>query len=104
MSLAKVLHLTSRRKRGNHHRAVWVVKCPCGHTNYFDALSWGGHRALRCKNKACRLFISKQYLTTGKTKQAALNTGRLSKLYAHLAKGETALESAPDKAAASSPA
>lgn len=36
-------------------RGRFAVTCPCGRRNIFDAFSWAGHGALRCKK--CRRFI-----------------------------------------------
>jgi hypothetical protein len=36
-------------------RGRYRVKCLCGRTSIFDALSWAGHGALKCKK--CRRFI-----------------------------------------------
>lgn len=68
---ATVLHLTSRKVRGNTSRAIWVVRCVCKFVNNFDALSWGGHRVLRCKNPACRLYIDKRSLVCAETRALA---------------------------------
>lgn len=68
---AKVLYMTSRKVSNNTPRAIWVVECVCKFTNRFDALSWGGHRVLRCKNPACRLYIDKRTLVCATTRALA---------------------------------
>lgn len=40
---------------GGAGRGRYLVTCICGRTNLFDAFSWAGHRACRCKG--CWRFI-----------------------------------------------
>lgn len=40
---------------GGGGRGRFAVTCTCGRRNIFDAFSWAGHGALRCKK--CRRFI-----------------------------------------------
>jgi hypothetical protein len=68
---ARILRTKTRRVAANTPRAVHVVECVCGHVNDFDALSWGGHRVLRCKGTACGLYIHKKTLICGTTRKEA---------------------------------
>jgi hypothetical protein len=69
---AKIVNIWTKRVRGGAGRGIYVVECPCGYESNFDSLSWGGHRALRCKNPRCGLFIAKDTLRVGQTRKEAL--------------------------------
>lgn len=68
---AKLLYTWTRKVSNNTPRAVHAVECACKFTNNFDALSWGGHRVLRCKNPACRLYIDRRSLICAPTRALA---------------------------------
>lgn len=59
-------------------RAVWIVRCACGHTNRFDAFSWGGHVSLRCKS--CRFYIHRYTLECTKERYPKMNDNTKYKL------------------------
>ena len=46
--------------RGGAGRGMFYVTCICGYENWFDALSWGGHRMLRCKGRKCGRMITQK--------------------------------------------
>jgi hypothetical protein len=52
-----IIEKTSPRSLvGGVGRGRFVVTCTCGRRNIFDAFSWAGHGALKCKK--CRRFIN----------------------------------------------
>lgn len=51
-----VIEKAAPRKLIAGARGRYRVKCLCGRMNMFDAFSWAGHGALKCKG--CKRFIS----------------------------------------------
>ncbi len=69
---AKIINSWTRRVAGGAGRCIFVVLCVCNYPNNFDALSWGAHKALRCKDKRCGLFIGKATLRVAPTRKEAV--------------------------------
>lgn len=53
---ATIEKTAARSLAGGVGRGRFAVTCTCGRRNIFDAFSWAGHKALKCKK--CRRFIN----------------------------------------------
>jgi cytosine/adenosine deaminase-related metal-dependent hydrolase len=52
---ATIEKTVARSLAGGVGRGRFAVTCTCGRRNIFDAFSWAGHGALKCKK--CRRYI-----------------------------------------------
>lgn len=73
---AIILKAAPGRVRGNAGRGYKMAYCTCGYRNHFDAFSWGGHKALRCKRPSCRALIA-QDGTVADTRAELKETGAI---------------------------